>query len=446
MRIGTIRALATAGALVAGAWASAEQSPQHLQDEVRALQDKVAALEAKQASNSKDLAAAIDSMLRDAEKRSQLLATSGGASPGYDNGFFIATDDKAFLFHPWLQFAPRYVVNWRQQAKATGSDSTDEGFEIRRMKFGFDGNLFSRDLFYTIIWGTDRNTGLPILEEAWVRYMFADEWGVRVGEFKDPVAHEGFSSSKKILAVERSYLQDIIGRGDNFVQGVTAIYQGTNIPLRAEAGFTDGQGSANTDFQNNIPSGSTTVHNDFGVVGRVEYKVMGDWKSYEDFTAMGTKQDLLVFGLAGDWTEMGGTDVLLHTADVQYKNPNGLALYGAFLGRYIRDGVTPGGSRDNFYDWGALGEVAYLFDQHWEVFGRYDYTGLDESALSSGSNGNVHEITAGMNYYFHGHACKVTADVTYLPNGAPKADTGSDVLLSNDKDEFLFRMQFQLLI
>ena len=32
------------------------------------------------------------------------------------------------------------------------------------------------------------------------------------------------------------------------------------------------------------------------VFGRVQYKVFGDWKDYQDFTAMGTAKNLLVIG------------------------------------------------------------------------------------------------------------------------------------------------------
>jgi len=112
----------------------------------------------------------------------------------------------------------------------------------------------------------------------------------------------------------------------------------------------------------------------------------------------------------------------------------------------VQDGITPTGAEDDFYDWGALVQAAYLFDKKWEIFARYDYTGLDEDALPPDSNGHVHEISAGVNYYWHGQGAKFTLDVTYLPNGAPIADTGSDILVSNDEDELLLRVQFQLLI
>ncbi|MCY2952341.1 MAG: porin [Planctomycetota bacterium] len=436
-----------AGVLAAGAAVGWGADPVQEDARIRELQAKVAALESRQAQNSKDLAATADAVLRDAEKRSQLLA-NGEMGAGYDNGFYIRSGSD-FYFHPWLQFQFRNVTNWRQEAKHDGQeDNTQNGFEVRRMKFGFDGHVFSPNLTYQFLWATDRNSGTPKLEEAWAKYMFADQWGLRLGQIKDPVAHEGLVSSKRLLAVERTFLQDTLGLGDNFVQAVTLIYQDNKGPIRVEGGFSDGVGSANTDFTNTITNadGTTKRSGNFGVAGRVEYKAFGNWKSYDDFTALGNKEDLLVFGLAGDWTQNGDTNAILHTADVQWENASGLALYGAFLGRAVQNGLTPGGAVEDFYDWGAMAQAAYLIDQKWEVFARYDYTTLDDAALASDVQGKVHEITAGVNYYMHGQAAKFTLDVTWLPNGAPKDDTGADILKNNDKDELMLRAQFQLLI
>src|SRR4029453_17547338 len=73
------------------AWA--EDAPQASSQEIAELKAKVPALEAKQASNSKDVAAAIDAVLRDADKRSRLMADMG-AGAGYDEAsqhFYIRT-------------------------------------------------------------------------------------------------------------------------------------------------------------------------------------------------------------------------------------------------------------------------------------------------------------------------------------------------------------------
>src|ERR1051326_1096948 len=136
---------AVAGVLslgTAGAWAADAPQDQRIEE----LQKKVAELEAKQASNSKDLAATIDSVLRDAEKRSQLLATMGDMGAGYDNGFYIRAGD-AWVLRPGAFMQFRYVADYREDAvKASGSTSNDtqDGFEIRRMKLELQGNAVSK--------------------------------------------------------------------------------------------------------------------------------------------------------------------------------------------------------------------------------------------------------------------------------------------------------------
>lgn len=437
----------------AAIWA-AEPTTSELQQEVQQLKAQVADLQARQASDSKDVARTIDSILRDAEQRSQLLAVSGDVSAGYDNGFFIKAGE--FMFHPWIQMQFRDVTSYRESAKSTGNSDTENGYEMRRLKFGFDGTLWSKDLTYAFIWATNRaatsaNThdstgaanggvtlndgGTPVLEEGWVRYMLADQWGARLGQFKDPLTHEGLNSSKKLMAAERSYLEDILGLGDNFIQGVSLIYQQDVIHI--EVALTDGTKSNNTNFQE--PPASSA---NWGIAGRLEYKAMGDWKAYDDFTAMGARADLLVIGLGGDWTQTGNTDIFLHTVDAQYESPGGLGLYAAYIGRWTRQGDD---GIDDTCDWGAMGQISYLLNPQWELFGRYDFTHFDSDLLPD--NNEVHELTGGVNYYLHGHAAKLTVDITWLPKGAPIGDGGADILTTpDDHDEVLLRAQFQLVI
>jgi hypothetical protein len=71
---------------------------------------------------------------------------------------------------------------------------------------------------------------------------------------------------------------------------------------------------------------------------------------------------------------------------------------------------------------------------------------LDQDGLTTGAEGKVHEITAGVNWYVVSHAAKFTVDFTWLPNGTPIADSGADILANNGDNEFLLRAQFQLLL
>jgi hypothetical protein len=449
------------------ATASAAEPTQHeLIEQIKALQTKVDKLEARQqrrddtaqpsgtqpAASQKD--ATVDSVLRDAERRSgaPAMLQAEGFTAGYSKGKFLIQDAAGnYVLHPQLQFMPRWAGNFRDNAKHSGTESAfDSGFEIRRMKLGFDGNVFGPNLTYLFLWASDRNSGNLILEEAWAKYAFTQgsfkDFAVRAGQFKDPFAHESLTSSKRLLAAERTLLNDLFTGGDNFVQGVSLIWDDgpDGLPLRAEVAYTDGANAPNQNYQD-FPVNKAN----FGGAGRIEYLAMGKWSEYEDFTALGNDEDLLVFGAGVDITEAGNNDTLLMTADVQYETGR-LGLYGAYLGRSVEDlrVGTGAAARDvNTYDYGFIAQAAYLVNDHLEPFVRYDYINFDKAGLPSGfAQNKVHEFTAGANYYFKGHAAKLTADVTYLPNGTPFANSGGDILASNDEAEFVVRAQFQLLL
>jgi len=412
---------------------------------IRELEARIATLERAEASSSKDLAATIDSVLRDAEKRSQLLANGNDASAGYDNGFFIRAGD-AWSFKPGIQFQFRNVTNFRDNVGSDEDNTIENGFEVHRMRFDFGGNALTKDLTYFFQWESVRSSGDTKLLESWVRYMFSDPWGVWIGQMKDQVSHEFTASTKRNLAVENSMVDSLIGGGvGGYTQGVYLIYgnYGKDQPLNAFLGTHDGAGQMNTDF--------VDVAFDWGVNARAEYKFMGDWKNYPDQSAIGTKADLLVLGAGIDWSQNGDGDQVLAALDLQYENASGLGIYGAALMRHRDEGLT---GTDDATDFGGLIEAAYMLTPSWEIFGRYDVTVYDNDILFA--NGNTedtfHEFTVGLNYYLGkdgsaGHRAKITVDLTYLPNGAPKSLDGLGILdANNGDDEWILRAQFQLAI
>lgn len=445
---GAILALAVAAGLGSGSVRAAEPTTQELVDQIKALEAKVEQLQSTQKTQDQRLSAAsvdatVSSVLSDADRRSQLLQTSGNFTAGYTKGKFIIQDEAGtFLFHPWLQFQPRFVANYRENGKQAGAaDDVETGFEIRRMKLGFDGNVFTPDLTYLFLWATDRNSGNFVLEEAWARYKFGD-FAIKGGQFKDPFGHESQTSSKKLMAAERTILTDLFTGGDNFVQGVSLAFDNGG-PVRAEIAYTDGANQPNRNFQD-FPT--TGINANFGAAARVEYLAAGKWASYEDFSAMGNKEDLLVLGGGVDLTQAGTSNILLHTLDLQFET-GPLGIFLAYMGRYTDDAVVTGGSgRANLYDYGAIAQASYMLNDKWEPFVRYDYLRLDGEGVAAGSETDIHEIAIGVNYYMKGHSAKITLDATWLPNGAPVADTGADILVNNGDNEYLFRAQFQLLI
>src|SRR5213075_96004 len=172
-------------------------------------------------------------VLRDADRRSHLMANSGDMSAGYDNGFFLRAGD-LFVLRPGINFQFRHVTDYRTNTTGAKDDEVESGFEVRRLQFLLEGTLFTPDLEYTFVWNTQRDTstqtvrdatgstvgtvdvksgGNLFLEDAYVKWMFSDQWGIKGGQFKDPVTHEKLVSDKRLVAVERSLLDATLGGG-----------------------------------------------------------------------------------------------------------------------------------------------------------------------------------------------------------------------------------------
>lgn len=442
-----VGALALGGALSATAVAADQATTQQdLGDKLNALQAKIDELQAQQKAMQQQQQqqshdATMHSVLSDADTRSNALdltGISGGYSP--EKGFLLRSDDGNFLLHPWFQLQVRNELNYRNSGKPSGADDTQNGFQIQEMKVGFDGNVFTPDLTYQIIWNFNHDTGNGFLTEAWAKYHFDNSpWAIKGGQFKNPLDHEQLISDKYQLAADRTYTEDILANSNGFVQGVSAIWDpGHEAPLRAEVAFTDGYASFNQSFQD-FP----TTNANYGLAGRVEYKLFGHWADYNKFTSLGNTDDLLVVGAGADLTGVGHRNQLLHVADVQW-NRGPLGLYGAYMGRYTQHGAM--GSSGDTYDPSVRLQASYLFTRKLEGFARYDYLHFDSKEFPAGTQINIHEFTVGANYYLYGQAAKFTVDVSFLPNGAPVGDFFSGVLVDNDHSEFMVRGQFQLLI
>ena len=413
----------------------------------------------------------------DAIQHSQLLDTMG-VTAGYANRrFYIQSDDGNFVLRPWIHIQIRDSTAWRQDFNADGSDDTQNGFEIRRARFGFDGNLFTPDFTYFINWATNRANstltvtnsagqtvgtttspvgGVPVLEEAWAKYHFDDSpWYVHVGQMHDPLDHENMVGSK-MREPEASLQGDIFGNTDTFTKAATLIYFDRNGPLRIEGGVNDGIRAANTNFEDYPNNGNAY---DGGVAGRLEWKLTGDWGDYDQLTALGDKKNLVVLGTGYDYSYAGGAyNTLSHTADIQFGGPSGLFAYLCYFGRYTEHnrGIpltsnpgasfstpTPDLGKDT-YEPSVDAEFAWLLGGHFEPFLRYEYMYL--RGTPAGSQNNVTEVGVGANYYFSWHNLVLTQLISYLPTGIPISDTSSDVLTSNRRAELIFITQIQLLL
>lgn len=409
---------------------AAEPTVQELQQQLDALQQQVTAM--KPAANpTLDVDRAVRDVMDDASHRSKLLSMEG-ATAGYEKGFFIRSEDGKFLIKPGVWLQSRYVLNY-----LSDENDTEDGFELRRAWLRFDGNAFTPDFTYTFLLETSRSTGQVSPLDAYAQYKFADELAVKFGQFRESVFQERNVSAFSQLAVERSIADAYLGGlNTDRVQGFALVYGSKGNPLRLEGALHDGANSVNSDFQN-APENKSN----WGAGARVDWKLHGDWQNARDFTAKGTREQLLVLGAGMDMTEGENVRTTRTTADAQYENPDGFGAYAAVHANFV-DHRNPGASQ---FDFGAVGQLSYAFGRNWEAFGRIAWVKLDEDYADLD---NFSAWTAGVNYYLgpdgsYMHRAKVTVDVEYLPDGAPADKTGLGVLATDDQ-ELILRGQLQL--
>ncbi len=93
-----------------------------------------------------------------------------------------------------------------------------------------------------------------------------------------------------------------------------------------------------------------------------------------------------------------------------------------------------------------MAQFAYIIDQKFEPFARYDYVFLPEGSTTGLTHFTTQEITLGANYYIHKQNAKVTLDATWLPVGSPVDSDALGILKDNGHNEFVLRLQFQIWI
>jgi hypothetical protein len=142
-----------------------QPSQEELSNKINGLQSQIDELKEQlkqaQAERAAEVAATTQAVMRDAESRSHPLSLDGVTATYTDGKFTLRTADGNFVLRPWLQFQLRNTTTYRQDVKQGGTgDDVQNGFEIRRLKLGLEGNVFSPDLSYNFIWAANRKDGV----------------------------------------------------------------------------------------------------------------------------------------------------------------------------------------------------------------------------------------------------------------------------------------------
>lgn len=391
------------------------------------------------ALNADETRALVAEMLAESEQRS-----SYASLPGWDMASTVEVTGA-------IQF--RYIANFRDEDDVdddgvpANQDDFDSGFQFASTELMFGGTVGEDDMFGYYVQALVDPEGVFRLDDAWISYDLGNNWTLQMGQIAVPFWRELLIDDVYQLAVDRSLL--FANTGPILTQGLSFIYQDDTV--RGWLQFSDGIGGQNTTFTNNAttpffnPGGGES---DYAITGRLEYKGAGTWDQFEDFTSPAGGEFAWLIGGAvvfegGEPANDDEYQGLAWTLDASLEG-DGWNAYAAYVGFYTDvDGM------DETTDHGLLVQGGFFIpDSDWELFARYDGIFADSERENDDA---FNTITAGANYYIHGHAAKFTADVQWSLDAA----TDSDLVSTNldrfgfvgddDENEIAVRLQMQLM-
>ncbi len=337
-------------------------------------------------------------VLADADTRASLLRD--GVTAGWDGHPFIASADGAFRLEIEGRLQLRYVVSVQDDAAGV-TDTTQGGFETRRVRTIFSGHVLDPSLTYKFQATFARGGGSLILEDAILRKDLGNGLGLAAGQFRAPFTREANVSTFRTTAVERAIAHGVLELTRS--QGVEIDWTWDRLLVRGS--LNDGDNGANLPA---LPAGAgLLVSTEFALSARAELLLAGARRQFNDFQGWPDGDPGLLVG-GGVYYQRGEfgagladrADELRWTFDVSAEF-SGAHLYAAVGGRHVdRDS----GSETDVVIFVLQGGVFVTGDI--EAFARFE-GGDDDSA------DDLTLLTVGATKYWNRHNLKWTTDVGY---------------------------------
>ena len=428
----------------------------------------------------------VQDVLADSQSRTSLQ--DSGMMAGYQSGkgFFLSNSDGSFSLKVTGQIQLRWVLNSTKQSfedrntDLENSPKTTWGFQIRRAKVRFQGNVIDPSWKYQINGEFNTKTGRYDFAEALIQKVFDNGWVLTMGQFKTPWLREELVSSSRQLAVERSVVNELFTQ-DRAV-GIQLSHRADDWSIAAS--YNNGQRTMIPD-QTRYTNFSTSPTK-WAFSSRFQWKLSGDWSDFKGFTGSMDEKQAVMIGVAAMGQQYNGTSgadnlfgyefedlagfggdltfanstVWGITADISAKFDN-ISLFAAgIIQRYnVKGTQSTGGSFDisPYTPWGVVVQGGYSLTDKWELFARYEYgnASVDELKISRGPNqtvplytegGNVSILTVGANWFLNSKV-KFTTDwgINFADNLSTFKDAGDGWRSSGSPDQWVLRAQLQLL-
>jgi len=316
----------------------------------------------------------------------------------YDKELKFESKDKKFSVKLGSRLQLRLTVDDPEVGDTTRS------FRVRRAKLSLDGKLYGKWLYKVqAAWSGSSTT----LEDAYIRYIRAEEAQLWLGQGKTFFSRQQLTSSGKQQFVDRAITDARFDPGRD--QGIALVGNVADDQFEYNVGVYNGSGA----------NASQNDDGSFLYTGRAVWTPFGAYKLEESALDYPEGPGKLAFGLKALSTTdpMGPADVLRYGAEFAYKIV-GFNVVTEYFSETREMTGFPDVDTDGMYL-----QVGYLFPgKKAELALRAAMIESDDNPLSITDNRNEYGLA--INYYFVGHKYKLQGDVLRLENDAdPSLDT-----------------------
>ena len=332
---------------------------------------------------------------------------------GLGEGSPLAVRAPAFEFTPFFLTQFRYTVSAAPQVEGDAGDPR-YGFAFRRLRPGL--RVKSADGKLRLFIHAEAAFSQATLLDAWLSYQISEHVRIRVGRYHVQFDRELIAPAPYLLAADRSSLANTLDLdAANRVEGLE-LRIGDDTQ-RLFLAFHEGLGVSGTAFSAPTP--------DWGFTARYERMVIGEgFDPTNQFTApRGTPRNLRL-GTAVHTHHLNGQgNRFAATFDVTYRHDGFNALL--ILGTQAAEDRNRSPFGEPEHDGGLVLKSGTYLTEKLEVFGRTEL-----ATTSDDMHPALAVLSGGVNYYFLGHACKFTADLSVAFDGVgPAFDRRVDGLL-----------------
>ena len=297
-------------------------------------------------------------------------------------------------------------------AAVDADQGTHDEWNVRRMRLGVKSELFSRFTVHVEA-GFNPQERAPFykrLTDVYVEWEASDIFTLTVGKQGVPFTMEGSTSSKELLAIDRSSLANNMWFPEEYMPGVGA-----------------SGGRSNWVYQLGVYSGGSK-NREFG-----EF----------DGSAFG------LLSLGYDFSEALGVEDALLTGNYVYQDPDSHNTFTRQLQHMasvnFRFEVDRWGFRFDFSSasgymgqsdlWGVMTMPFFNVTSRFQIVGRHTSLRSQgangvrlaryENQVTAGRGDRYNEFYAGVNYYFYGHKLKLQSGVQFADMNDGAADGGA---------------------